>query len=98
MDAVLSFSPGEYFVRFGKSKTFVAEAASKIKMPVFITSAKKEESAWKAIFDAIPSTAKTSFVPSTKGNHGSRALWAKQADAEAYWKATQAFLRSVQGS
>ncbi len=92
MDAVLSFSPGEYFVKQGKSKTFIKSAASKIKAPVFITSSKSEHKSWKAIFAAIPSEKKASFLPSTKGNHGSRALWAKHKDADDYWEAVKAFL------
>jgi dienelactone hydrolase len=92
MDAVLSFSPGEYFARFGKSKSYVKEAAAKMKAPVFITSAKDEHKSWKAIFEAIEVEQKTSFLPTTKGNHGSRALWAKHKDAEAYWTAVEQFL------
>jgi len=95
MDAVMSFSPGEYFARFGKSKTFVQEATSSITMPVFITSAKGERDAWKAIFDGIASDDKHSFVPKTAGNHGSRALWAKFSDSEQYWEATRAFLKDI---
>ncbi len=95
MHAVLSFSPGEYFTKFGKGKDFVIKAASKIEMPVFITSAKKEHKSWKAIFAAIPSKAKSSFLPTTAGNHGSRALWAKHSDAGAYWTAVQTFLKSL---
>ncbi len=95
MDAVLSFSPGEYFVKYGKSKDFVKSAAAKIKHPVFITSSKSEHKAWKKIYAAIPSTSKTSFLPKTAGNHGSRALWAKHEDASDYWVAVQAFLKTL---
>jgi alpha-beta hydrolase superfamily lysophospholipase len=95
MDAVLSFSPGEYFAKLGKGKDFVTTAASKIKQPVFITSAKSEHKSWKAIFAAIPSEAKVSFLPQSKGNHGSRALWAKHKDAGAYWSAVQTFLKTL---
>jgi dienelactone hydrolase len=95
MHAVLSFSPGEYFGKFGKGKDFVSKAASKIEHPVFITSSKSEHKSWKSIFAAIPSTKKVSFLPTTTGNHGSRALWAKHSDAEAYWTAVQTFLKSL---
>jgi len=95
MHAVLSFSPGEYFGKLGKGKDYVSKAASKIKHPVFITSSKKEHKSWKSIYEVIPSTKKTSFLPKTAGNHGSRALWAKHSDAGAYWTAVQAFLTSL---
>ena len=95
MDAALAFSPGEYFERFGKSKTFVADAAKLIEFPVFLTSAKSEHKAWKAIFEAIPSKMKKGFVPDTAGNHGSRALWKKHSDSEQYWEAVEAFLESL---
>jgi alpha-beta hydrolase superfamily lysophospholipase len=95
IDAVISFSPGEYFSKLGKGKDFVTKAASKIEQPVFITSAKAEHKSWKAIYAAMPSKNKSSFLPETSGNHGSRALWAKQKDAGAYWAAVQIFLKSL---
>ncbi len=95
MDAALAFSPGEYFGKFGKSKTFVQEAAAGITIPVYITASKSEHKAWKAIFDAIVSETKVGFVPTTAGNHGSRALWEKHSDSEQYWDSVGDFLKSV---
>ncbi len=95
VDAALAFSPAEYFVRFGKSKSFVQEAASKIQVPVFITATKKEHKAWKAIFEAIPSESKRGFVPESAGNHGSRALWDEKPDSEQYWDAVREFLKAL---
>lgn len=89
---VLSFSPGEYFERLGKSKTFIRAAARAITQPVFITSAKNEFSNWQAIYKAIPSDKKAYFIPKTKGQHGSRALWSKFADSSAYWVEVKKFL------
>ena len=54
IDGVMAFSPGEYFTRFGKSDDWIASSAKKISVPVFITSAKREQKAWKAIYDSIP--------------------------------------------
>ena len=93
MDGVLSFSPGEYFTGQGKSNTYVTDAAAKIEAPVFITSAKGEKESWSGIYDAIPSEKKAYFLPETEGNHGSRALWEKFNDSEAYWAAVDAFLK-----
>lgn len=94
-DATLAFAPGEYFRKYGKSGTWIREAAARIKKPVFITSAREEHKNWAAIFAAIPAKAKTSFVPRSAGNHGSRALYKKFADSDDYWKAVRAFLDRV---
>ena len=95
LDGVLAFAPGEYFARFGKPKDWITTSAAKIKAPVFITSAQDEFPRWKSIFEKIPGD-KSKFVPTTKGNHGSRALWAKFDDHEEYWKATRKFLGKFQ--
>ena len=93
VDGVLSFAPGEYFARSGKSKTWVAQSAASIADPVFITSAKNEAKNWKAIFDAIEVDTKQKFLPKTKGKHGSSALWEKSGDHDAYWESVSGFLK-----
>jgi len=95
VDAILSFSPGEYFSSQGKSKTWITESASHISQPVFITSARGEKPSWSSIFAAIPSENKTSFLPSTAGNHGSRALWSNFGDSVFYWEAVENFLNTL---
>jgi pimeloyl-ACP methyl ester carboxylesterase len=92
IDGVLAFAPGEYFERFGKPADWIANSAKNIKVPAFITSAKNEAPKWQSIYDAIPGDAKSKFVPETKGNHGSRALWEKFDDHGEYWKSVEAFL------
>ncbi len=94
LDGVLSFAPGEYFSKQGKSNKWIQQSASSINVPVFITSARAEKNNWSAIFDAIPSSSKDSFIPESKGNHGSRALWKEFSDHDAYWTATTNFLNS----
>ncbi len=93
VDGSLSFSPGEYFTEQGKSETFVTDAAKKLTIPVFITSAKNEKEQWAKIFEAIPSKTKTSFLPSTDGNHGAKALWSYFGDSKDYWTAVNNFLK-----
>ncbi len=93
VDGVLAFAPGEYFLRLGKPKNWVQIHAKRLDCPVFITSAKKEAPNWKAIFEAIPSDKKVSFIPETEGIHGSQALWESTADNAAYWKAVKKFLK-----
>lgn len=92
MDAVLSFSPGEYFSSQGKSKQWITEAVGSINKPVFITSARGEKSSWSGIFAAIPSDQKEFYLPTTAGNHGSRALWSTFGDSVFYWEAVENFL------
>ncbi len=94
-DAVLSFSPGEYFANQGKSKSWITESAANITQPVFITSARGEKSSWSSIFEAIPSEQKVSFLPTTTGNHGSKALWEKFGDSVYYWSAVEKFLNNL---
>ncbi len=93
MDAVVSFSPGEYFSGEGKPVSWIKEAAEKIRIPVFITSAGNEMDKWTAIYEAVPSGEKTSYLPETNGQHGSRALWRQFEDSNGYWKAVESFLR-----
>lgn len=93
IDAILSFSPGEYFSSEGRD--FIASAAQKIKDPIFITSAKDEKNSWWGIYVAISADEKTYYLPETAGNHGSRALWSKFGDADGYWKAVSAFLSNI---
>lgn len=93
VDAVMSFAPGEYF----GSKDFISSSAKNLEIPVFITSAKSEKNNWWGIYEAIPSTKKSYYLPTTAGNHGSRALWNKFSDAGGYWSAVTEFLKSLEG-
>lgn len=93
IDGVLSFSPGEYFVRFGKTETFIADYAKNITVPIFITSAKNEKPNWENIVNSVSSENKHYFLPKTNGNHGSRALWSKFEDSKDYWNAVTPFLK-----
>ena len=92
VDGVLSFAPGEYFEKLGKSKTWIQDAAKNIDGPVFITSAKAEKSNWENIYGAIKSKDKSSFLPTGDGQHGSRALWKKFPEHKNYWAAVSTFL------
>ena len=95
VDAVLSFSPGEYFEKSGKTSDWITGSAKNIECPVFITSAKGEKQRWTSIYNAIKSGKKEMFVPETEGNHGSRALWKKFEDSKEYWKAVEKFLEKL---
>ncbi len=94
VDGVLAFSPGEYFSHLGKSKTWIRDSAKNIKVPIFITSSKNEAADWSPIYNVIDTTDKQSFIPETAGKHGSKALWEKYADSQAYWGAVTVFLNT----
>ena len=95
IDAVLAFAPGEYFESLGKSSTYISESAKNIKVPVFITSAKAEKVNWWSIYKNISIENKWYFLPKTKGQHGSRALWEKFSEHKNYWNAVQNFLEDI---
>ncbi len=94
VNALLAFAPGEYFEKLNGKKNYIAGFAKKVTVPVFVTSAKKEKPLWQAIYAAIPSK-KTFFLPTTPGNHGSRALWKQFKDHGGYWKSTTEFLLTL---
>lgn len=88
--AVVSFSPGEYFKRRGQD--YVDSFARRVSQPLFVTSSKKERPQVQPIFAASPSEKKILFTPASRGQHGSRALWAKSSDHDVYWAAVNGFL------
>lgn len=92
---VLAFSPGEYL---GQSD-LVKQAAAKVRVPVFVTSAsdKGEIAAARAILAAAPATLKVQYVPPTAGIHGSSTLIADRnpRGAEENWRAVEAFLTRI---
>ena len=91
VDAVLAFSPGEYF-RKGHGPVYIQSFARRVQDPVFITSSKSERDSTKPIFDAVPVEQKILFTPASLGRHGSRALWEKWNDSDVYWTAVNGFL------
>lgn len=90
-DAVLAFSPGEYF---GQS-AFIQTSAKNITVPVFVSSAREEGEDWRAIFEAIPARGKRSFLPKAAGLHGSSALWPSAPANAEYWAAVEPFLNEL---
>jgi len=93
--AVLSFSPGEYL----GAPTMVRDAAAKVAVPIYVTSAKDPEEIAnaKTILAASPSKVKTQFVPKIAGIHGSSTLHSDrnpEGSAE-NWKAVLSFLNGV---
>jgi dienelactone hydrolase len=92
VDGLVVFSPGEYFTSPPGGPSYVADAARRIAVPVFVTSARSEQKEWQPIYAAIPSSLKRAYVPDTEGRHGSSALWKSTNGQEGYWQAIRGFL------
>ncbi len=92
VSAIVAFSPGEYFEYQNKK---IRDYAREQKCPVFISSAKHEFESWKEIYDSIPNQGKQFYLPEDEGFHGAKALWEKNRGSEAYWKAIEAFLKTI---
>ena len=95
VDAVIAFSPGEYFIAQGKPRDYITSVAGDILQHTFITSAKSEKGNWWGIYVSIASDNKIYYLPETVGNHGSKALWSQYSDSAGYWKALKSFLASI---
>ena len=95
VDAVLAFSPAEYYTKLGRPNDWITKSAKNITIPTFITSAKMEKKKWWDIAEVIPAAKKAYFLPTKLGKHGSRALWNKYADSGEYWTALKEFLEVI---
>ena len=95
VDAVLAFSPAEYYTKLGRPDDWIKKSAKNITIPTFITSAKLEKKKWWELAEVIPASKKAYFLPTKLGKHGSRALWNKYADSGEYWTALKEFLEVI---
>ncbi|MEO1142654.1 MAG: hypothetical protein AAFW66_09965, partial [Pseudomonadota bacterium] len=84
-DAVMAFSPGEYF----PEPRFVTKTLPGITVPVFLTAARSEAGQWQPFVLKIKVDV-TGFVPEGRGRHGATALVSN--DREEYWEALRGFL------
>lgn len=90
--ALIAYSPGEYFKIENKN---IAYFASNVKIPVYTSSARNEESSWRPIYNSVKSK-KRFYLPSkTKGHHGTIALSVFNDDAEENWQAIIPFLQTL---
>jgi dienelactone hydrolase len=94
--AIIAFSPGEYFSKFGKPQGWIRKSAAKVKVPAFVTSSKKEKKSAKRISAAIRASGSIAFFPETAGNHGSRALWPRFDDSQDYWASVISFIKMTE--
>lgn len=91
---ILAFSPGEYL----DDPHAVHDAAAKVSVPIFVTSAKDQQeiAAARSILAVAPAQQKTQFIPRVAGVHGSSTLRAdKNRSGESEnWRAVEVFLKS----
>lgn len=90
--ALLSFSPDEY----GEGNTAIKDAAQKVqRTAVFITCAKSETEAARAIFAAVKSPQKTLYIPEKFGKHGASILRPEVSifGGKETWEAVKAFVK-----
>lgn len=93
VQAVIAFSPGDYF---GKDASSLSEVFPKMNKPFFVTSSKAEAVTLKALIGNLElKKNQTQFIPQSDGFHGSKALWIGQEGAEEYWTALSAFLDTL---
>jgi len=92
IDAVIAFSPGEFFEPEINIKTEIKN----LKKPVFVAASKREEPYIKEMFSFVPSTNKTIFVPEKgPGEHGSKSLWNSNPTSKEYWLALTMFFSKI---
>lgn len=88
--AVSAFSPGEYLEGID-----VANSIKNLKIPVFVTSSKKEIEQVKTLTKNVKSSLITHFKPEMKSIHGSRALWNVTKGNEACWEYFTTWLSQI---
>jgi pimeloyl-ACP methyl ester carboxylesterase len=88
VNAVIAFSPGEYF----GDKLNLKNTIASFDKPLFVTSSKEEAQAVSVLIKDIKSQKKQQFIPQKNGVHGSKALWKKNPDFLEYWEALAMFM------
>ena len=89
--AVIAFSPGEYF----GENDFVAKRIEGLNKPVYATSTLSESAAVTDLLKDVVSQLKVQFIPTSEGNHGSKALWTANSNNQEYWLTLMSFLSKV---
>jgi pimeloyl-ACP methyl ester carboxylesterase len=92
VEAIVAFSPGEYFQPKVVLKDFLAD----FDKPVYINSTSTEKPFVSELISDIPSDLLT-FFASEKGEgvHGSKALWEKQPQSDEVWLSLLLFFKKI---
>lgn len=91
-NAVIAFSPGEFFGH----PEIVKNAVRNLDIPVFIAATKQEFPYVTELSSGIGLDNKTIFTPSEiTGTHGARALWESEEGSQEYWLSLLIFLNRI---
>ncbi|UCG27071.1 MAG: dienelactone hydrolase family protein [Bacteroidales bacterium] len=92
VDAVIAFSPGEFF----QSDLDIKEELENYPKPVFAAGMKREKTYLEEMFMFVPDDKKTIFVPETEeGQYGAKALWKSNSSSFEYWLGLLVFFKSI---
>lgn len=94
VEAVIAFSPGDYF---NDKKAPLREVFKDFRKPFFVTSSRDEAVELSKILDSTSlSDTQKHFIPKAQGVHGARALWRTSENSEEYWTAIEYFLGKLE--
>ncbi len=92
VEAVVAFSPGEYF----QPKLILKSFLNEYDKPLFIASTVNEKPFVYDLIAEIPEELVNFFVPETgEGTHGAKALWEKQPQNEEVWLSLMLFFKKI---
>lgn len=92
VQAVVAFSPGEYF----SGNINVKNQLKGLHKPVFIASTRTEKKYVIELAEGIPEKFKQIFTPAqSEGAHGAKALWEVECSNNEYWLALIMFFNSL---
>ena len=92
VDAVIAFSPGEFF----QSDLNLQMELENYPKPVFAAGMKREQPYLEEMFLLVPDDKKTIFIPDTdEGQYGAKALWTSNDSSFEYWLGLLVFFKSI---
>jgi hypothetical protein len=92
IEAVVAFSPGEYF----QPKMVLRSFLTDYDKPIFIASTVNEKTFVNELISEIPDEMVHFFVPENgDGTHGAKALWEKQPQNEEIWLSLLLFFKKI---
>ncbi len=92
VNAVVAFSPGEFFL----SDFRVSELLADYSKPIFAAGMKREEPYLIDMLTLVPDDKKTIFVPETnQGGYGTKALWESNSSSFEYWLSLMIYFKSI---
>ena len=92
LKGVICFSPGD---RMKWNEKSIKEIIKELKLPIFMTSKKKEIVFVEDLYQHVISDVKVHYKPETRGRHGAIALWDHVEESPQYWEALIAFLEET---